>query len=529
MTDAPLPSPGAAAPSNVKKNLILAAMIFAVGMTFIDQTIVSIAIPEMQKSLGLSPTGVQWVVNGYLLALSAAFAFGGRLSDILGHRRMVVIGVIIFATASALNGAVPAGNVAEAWLIVFRVVQGIGAALMLPAALAIVVASFELRERGKALAIFFAITGGLTSIGPIAGGYLSEWTWRAIFWVNVPIAIIALVLIKIAKPENDRRPARLDYRGLVLIVLGMGLSVLGFQQASQWGWDSIATWGCIVVGILLLLAFVRFESRTEPPLIRVSIFKVRAFAVENAVLFFSMIAFIPVFFFASMYSQIALGESVSDAGLYLLTFFAGFAVASQFGGRILDKTGAKPAVVLGCAVAAVGFALWGDALTDLDFNSQWYFIVLAGAGIGLMLGPANTDAINRAPRASYGEVSGITQTVRNYGASLGLAVLGTILINENRTNIESSLAKLDLPKAKADAIAQSLTQSGGGSRDAGFSKHAGAKAVEVFHAVQLDFAQATRVVFLVMAGCLAIAAVIAAVGLQRGRQEALVDDPVPAT
>jgi EmrB/QacA subfamily drug resistance transporter len=512
-----------------KKNLVLAAMIFAVGMTFIDQTIVSIAIPEMQRSLGLSPTGVQWVVNGYLLALSATFAFGGRLSDIVGHRKMVVIGVAVFATASALNGAVPESGVAEGWLITFRVVQGLGAALMLPAALAIVVASFELRERGKALAIFFAITGGLTSIGPIAGGYLSEWTWRAIFWVNIPIAIIALVLIAIAKPENDARPAKLDYGGLVLIVLGMGLSVLGFQQASQWGWDSLATWACIGIGVLLLLAFVGLERRTEPPLIRIAIFKVRAFAVENAVLFFSMIAFIPVFFFASMYAQIALGESVSTAGLYLLTFFAGFAVASQFGGRILDRTGAKPAVVLGCAIGAVGFALWGDALTDLDYNSQWYWIVLAGAGIGLMLGPANTDAINRASRASYGEVSGITQTVRNYGSSIGLAVLGTILINENRSNIESSLGRLGIPTARADAIAQSLTQSGGGNRHAGFSKHAGSKAAEVFHAVQLDFAEATRIVFLAMAGCLAVAAVIALVGLQRGRQEALVDDAPAAT
>ena len=153
-----------------------------------------------------------------------------------------------------------------------------------------------------------------------------------------------------------------------------------------------------------------------------------------------MVAFIPVFFFASMYAQIALGNSVSEAGLYLMTFFAGFAVASQFGGRMLDNAGAKAPVVLGCVVAAVGFALWGNALTDLDFNDQWYFIVIAGAGIGLMLGPANTDAINRAPRVNYGEVSGVTQTVRNYGASLGMAVLGTILISRNVANVESSLS-----------------------------------------------------------------------------------------
>ena len=203
-----------------------------------------------------------------------------------------------------------------------------------------------------------------------------------------------------------------------------------------------------------------------------------------------MVAFIPVFFFASMYAQIALGNSVSEAGLYLMTFFAGFAVASQFGGRMLDNTGAKAPVVLGCVVAAVGFALWGNALTDLDFNDQWYFIVIAGAGIGLMLGPANTDAINRAPRVNYGEVSGVTQTVRNYGASLGMAVLGTILISRNVANVESSLSALGLPVSQADEIADSLTGAGG-SPPSALTQAAGSKAQQVFEAIQGDFAAST--------------------------------------
>jgi EmrB/QacA subfamily drug resistance transporter len=504
------------------KNLVLAAMIFAVGMTFIDQTIVSIAVPEIQRELGLSATGVQWVVNAYLLTLAATFAIGGRIADIVGRRKMVVLGVIVFATASALNGAVPDGDLAEAWFIFFRAIQGVGAALMLPAALAIVVGSFELRERGKALAVFFAITGGLTAIGPIAGGYLSEWTWRAIFWVNVPVAIIALILIMKAKPADTKEPAPFDYRGAALLVFGMGAGVLGFQQASQWGWSDPATLGCIVGGIVLLVAFVAVEARTEHPVIRVSIFKSRAFATENVVLFLSMIAFIPMFFFASMYAQIALGNSVSEAGLYMMTFFAGFAIASQFGGRILDKVGAKPAVVLGCGVGAVGFALWANELTDLSFNSQWPYIVIAGAGIGFMLGPASTDAVNRASQAAYGEVSGITQTVRNYGASLGLAILGAILISQNRSNVEESLARFHIPTARADEIARSLTQSNGGDKQR-FTEKAGSNAAKVFESIQLDFAQATKVVFFVMAGALAVATVVALVGLQRGRQEAIVD------
>jgi MFS family permease len=266
-----------------RKRLVLAAMIFAVAMTFIDQTIVAIAVPELQQDLSLTSTGVQWVVNGYLLSLSALFAFGGRISDILGHRKMVTIGVVIFAVASALCGATPETGIAEAWIIVFRVVQGAGAAIMFPAALAIVIGSFPLRERGVAMAIFFAVTGGLTSVGPIAGGFLSEWTWRAIFWVNIPVAIIALILTGIAKPASSRTPAPLDYRGTVLIAGGMGLAVLGLQQSAVWGWDDPATWGCLAVGLALLVAFVAYELRVPNPLIRVRIFEDRGFAIDCAV------------------------------------------------------------------------------------------------------------------------------------------------------------------------------------------------------------------------------------------------------
>ncbi len=193
--------------SRQPRNLILAAMIFAVAMTFIDQTIVSIAAPQIRRELDLTSTGVQWAVNAYLLSLAALFAFGGRVADTVGHRKMVTLGVIVFAGASAMCGLTPKGNLAEAWIVAFRVIQGAGGAIMFPAALAIVVQTFELRERGRALAIFFGIAGGLTAIGPILGGFLTQWTWRAIFWVNIPVALIALVLIFFSKPQH-RPPAR---------------------------------------------------------------------------------------------------------------------------------------------------------------------------------------------------------------------------------------------------------------------------------------------------------------------------------
>ncbi len=369
------------------RNLILAAMIFAVSMTFIDQTIVSIAAPKIQSELGLSSTGVQWAINAYLLSLAALFAFGGRLADTLGHRKMVTIGVIVFATASALCGLTPKGSFAEAWLVTFRVVQGAGGAIMFPAALAIVVQTFELRQRGRALALFFGIAGGLTAIGPLLGGYLTEWTWRGIFFVNVPVALIALALIFISKPVTEYKAAPMDYRGLVLIASGVALSVFGFQQSIIWGWHNPLIWLSIVVGLILLVVFYFVERRTESPLMQVSIFENRTFTTQCLVLFTTNLVFIPVFFFGSEYAQISLAKSASQAGVILLYFFIGFVIAAQIGGRMLDRAGAKRPVVLGCALGAVGFYLWAGKVTGLSFSAQQWYIILAGAGHGLHARP----------------------------------------------------------------------------------------------------------------------------------------------
>jgi EmrB/QacA subfamily drug resistance transporter len=498
---------GVGAPSGGSRNLILAAMIFAVSMMFIDQTIVSIAAPQIQRELGLSSTGMQWAINAYLLSLAALFAFGGRLADTRGHKKMVVTGVILFAGASALCGLTPKGSIAEAWLVTFRVLQGAGGALMFPAALAIVVQTFPLRQRGKALALFFGIAGGLTAIGPTLGGFLTQWTWRAIFWVNIPIALISLALIAVSKPVTDYKPARIDYRGLVLVAGGVALSVFGFQQSSIWGWSNPATWLCIVGGLALLVAFHFVELRTKSPLIDVRIFRIRPFFVENLVLGISTLVFIPTFFFASEYAEISLGKSATQASLVLLYYFAGFVVAAQIGGRMLDRVGAKRPVVLGCVLAAVGYALWAGKVTGLSLGSQVWFVVLAGAGIGFMLGPSSTDAVNRASRLSYGEATGITQTVRNYTASLGLAILGTILVNEMRTRTASSLVAQGVPSGQAMAEARriSQSQSSGGS-------------AAIPHFIRLDFASATRSVLLVMAIAMGAAAVVAILGLRRGVQ-----------
>jgi EmrB/QacA subfamily drug resistance transporter len=494
------------------KNLVLAAMVFAVAMTFIDQTIVAIAIPHIQKELSLTGTGSQWVINGYLLSLSALFAFGGRLGDVFGRRRMVVLGVVGFALASAACGLTPKGSIAETWIIVFRVLQGASSAIMFPASVAIVVSSYPVRERGRAMAIFFGISGGLTAIGPIAGGFLTQWTWRAIFWVNIPVAIIALVLIYISKPDDERHPAKIDYRGTVLITGAMGLLVLGLQQSTVWGWGSVATWASIIVGLGLGVAFVAWELRTPEPLLRLSIFADRGFAIDTAALMLMSIVFVPFFFFASLYAQVALGESSSNAGEYLLYWFIGFVVAAQIGGRMLDRGGARRPVVLGAALAAVGFYLLAGRLLHLSLHQQTWYIIFAGVGLGMMLGPASTDAVNRASKENYSEVTGITQTARNFGASLGLAILGAILISRTDHNVTPVLTRAGVPERLAHSIASSIGSGSPAGSGSGFHEpHA------LVHQIQLAFAHSTQTVFYIMTGVFVVTFLIVVRGMPRGQ------------
>ncbi len=304
----------------------------------------------------------------------------------------------------------------------------------------------------------------------------------------------------------------MDYRGLALIASGVALSVFGFQQSSVWGWTNPAIGLCIATGVVLLAVFYVVELRTPSPLIQVRIFHVRAFTVENVVLGIAMVSFVPIFFFSSEYAQIALGKTASEAGLFLLYFFIGFVVAAQIGGRMLDRIGAKRPVVLGCVVAAVGLYLWAGQVTHLEFGTQQWYIVLSGAGMGMMLGPANTDAVNRASTLSYGEATGITQTVRNYFASLGLAILGTILVSQMRSRITASLIARGESPARAASQAARQAQSQGG-RAGGV----------IPNFVRLDFAYATRAVLLVMAGVMAAAALTALFGLRSGLQEEMVE------
>ena len=327
-------------PTEYQRYRVLWPLVPAMAMVMIDFTIVSISASTIQSDLGLSETAVQWLVTAYALSTAAFVALGGRLGDILGHRRIVIIGVILFAGASLMCGLVPEGSIDVPWLIFFRVLQGVGGGLLIPSATVLVLDAFPPDERGKGLSVFFIVAGLFTAIGPVAGSYLTEyWTWRAIFWINVPVALLSLFEFRFAKLNDVKRPAKLDVRGAVLIVVGMAPDRARHPAVDRMGLGqpgddrSRSSPASIVLG-----AFVSVERKTEDPLIDVNaMIANRPFAVDNLLTFLVFAPWLAVFFFGSVYFQVAVGQEPTQAGFSILTMFYSFFVASRIGGGWMDK------------------------------------------------------------------------------------------------------------------------------------------------------------------------------------------------
>lgn len=496
--------------SKKAQNILLAAMIFAVSMTTIDATIVALSADTIQAKLGISHAAVTWSVNAYILATAAFFMLGGKLADVFGHRKMVIVGILTFALFSLLCGLTPAGEIAAPWLIICRTLQGIGTAIMFPAALGIVLSHFSADSRGKAVATFFGITGGMTALGPLLGGYLTEWTWRAIFWVNLPIAVIALVLILSQKIRDKGTGNKIDWAGGTLIAASMAMSIVGFQQAGTWGWDSPLTWLFVGAGLALFALFVMFERDRKDPLVNVSAFKQRGFSLSVLAVLFSSIAFVPIFFFLSVYGQISLDLNVYQTALLMFEFFIGFVLASNLGGRLFDKRGAKLPLMIGGALGAFAFAWWATKLDILSNGAaflespQFWPTVLAGAGIGFMFTAAATDVANKAPNQSYGEATGISQTAKNFGGALGLAVLAAVVSTHLTANITTSFTAMGATTAQAQAVAADIN-SGSGSKDDNRDKDLPKDVQEeIESAVQLSYADATKWAFYGMSAAMAV-------------------------
>jgi EmrB/QacA subfamily drug resistance transporter len=439
---------------------ILAAMTGTLSMILLDATVVSVALPSIQRDLDMGQTELQWVVNAYLLALAALVAVGGRLSDMVNRVGVLIAGIALFVLASAACGL--AGS--DEALIAARTVQGAGAATMVPPTAAIVINEFAVDERGKAMGVYAGVSMIFLSLGPLVGGVLTEHLdWRWVFWVNLPVGATTIALILLTRPEGRVEGGqRLDVPGLVTLVPGLAAVVLALMESSTWGWGSPATLLLLGGGLALLAAFVVVERRASQPLVQLRLFASRNFRGDTLVLFCVQFALVALTVFGAIYLQDMLGFDPVKAGVALLPLTLPLLVAAPLAGRIYDRVGPRWPVAIGTAVAAAGFAWQALFLHDFSYGRLVPGYLLVGLGIGLVMSPANTDAMSSAPAALRGQASGVIQTMRQVGGTVGLAIVGTIVASVQRNRLEDFLAGVGASSDQIHEVERVLAEDPGG-------------------------------------------------------------------
>jgi EmrB/QacA subfamily drug resistance transporter len=419
-----MPVAGTSAEANKWVTLVLVCL--AQFMVVLDATIVNIALPTIQADLHFSQADLQWVINSYTLLFGGFLLLGGRAADILGRKRIFIAGVILFSAASLLNGLAQTSG----QLIAFRALQGLGGALVSPAALSIITTTFsEGPERTKALGIWGAIAAGGSAFGLLLGGILVETlSWQWIFFVNVPIGIAAALLsARLIRESKAERTGSFDVLGAVFVTAGLMVVVYAIVKAQQFGWGSTRTIGLAVIGVALLGAFVAVESRIKGPLVRLGIFKIRSLAVSNFVLMLVAAGLFSMFFFASLYVQEIMGYSALKAGFAFLPVTLGIGAGSATAQYLVKKIGVRANTVVGMAIAAVGLFWLSIVPVDGTYVGDLLpGLLLMSIGMGNTFVPITLIAMTNVDPEDAGLASGLFNTSQQVGGALGLAVLSTL-------------------------------------------------------------------------------------------------------
>ena len=419
----------------------LGAMCFALFMIMLDTTVVNVALPSIQRGLHFSPANLQWVVNGYTLIFGGFLLLGGRAADLLGRKRLFMAGVVLFSVASLINGLAQS----SAMLVAGRGLQGLGGALVSPAALAIITTTFtDQQERTRALGVWAAIAAGGGAVGLLMGGVLTDVaSWRWVFFVNVPVGIItlALALRYVAESRIQAVQRSFDIAGAVTVTSGLVVLVYAIVKAQAWGWGSSKTLGLGVVAFALLAVFVAIERRSPAPLVRLSIFRVRTIAVADTVLLLLASGMFGMFFFASLYVQEILGYSPLKAGLAFLPVTAGIVIGAGIAQPLVKRAGVRNVSVIGLVLATVGMLV----LTQLPVHGSYVSDLLTGLmpmsiGMGLVFVPITLLATSGVGEEDSGLASGLFNTAQQVGGSLGLAILSTLAASQTASLLSSHSA-----------------------------------------------------------------------------------------
>jgi EmrB/QacA subfamily drug resistance transporter len=435
--EVPVPATTSASPPS-NRWLVLVIACLAQFMVVLDVTIVNVALPSIQHALHFSPASLQWVINGYTLVFGGFLLLGGRAADLLGRRRLFAAGVALFSFASLLNGFAQSPTM----LIAGRALQGLGAALVSPAALSIITTTFtSSEERTKALGVWSGIAAGGGAVGLLLGGVLTDLlSWQWIFFVNVPVGVIALAMTLRFVPESRAATEHrtFDLAGAASVTAGLVLIVYAIVKAQSFGWGSPRTLALIAGGLALLAVFAAIERRSKAPLVRLSIFRLRTLTVADGVMLLVASGLFSMFFFASLYVQEILGYSPLRAGLAFLPVTAGIGIGAAIAQQLIRRVGVRAVAVAGIAIATVGMAI----LTGVPVHGSYAGNLLTGLmplsiGMGLTFVPITLLGTGNLGDEDAGLASGLFNTAQQVGGALGLAVLSTLAASHTASLVQN--------------------------------------------------------------------------------------------
>ncbi len=406
----------------------LVAVAFGLFMIMLDNTVVNVALPSIAKDLGVSISSLEWVVNGYALTFGVLLLTGGKLADLLGRRRIFIVGLIVFTASSFVCGFANSSGV----LIGARVVQGIGAAMMNPATLSIITATFPPRQRGMAIGVWAGVSALALAIGPLVGGAITEhinWSW--VFYINVPIGVLGIFAARIFIDESkDRTPQRLDIPGLFTSAVALFALTYSLIESNDRGWGDPLVLGLLGVAAVFFVAFVLLEQHQRLPMLDLTLFRNASFASANAVMFLIGLAMFGTFFFVSLYVQNVLGYAPLKAGATFLPMTVLIILVAPQAGRLSDRLGPRAMMVPGVALVTASLALFSIQDEGSTFWTLLPALIVGGLGMALAMAPTTSAAMHAVPVDKAGVGSAVINSMRQVGGSVGIAVTGAIVATQ---------------------------------------------------------------------------------------------------